>query len=171
MLTQDLSQFGLTFEFMTNEKICKFFRHKTVANIPSLIEGLNSFMNVLETHGHKCEKHFFASKSGDPYAYSGDCSNLFSQVLIFLAQNTEKVSESDFETLIKLFEIFSSRCKSIKILLNLVEIIDLYDGCKLTPVKDVLNNRVKYLTEHKNDVNQQIATKKISKKNMSIGKL
>lgn len=86
---------------MTNEKLCAFFRNKSVDNIPNLIEGMSSFMNVLENHGHNCEKHFFASKSFDPYVYSGDCSNLFSQVLTFLLESIENVSESDNEPLLK----------------------------------------------------------------------
>lgn len=39
----------------------------------------------------------------------------------------------------------------------------------MTVHKEILNARVSYLTEHKNDVNQQVKPKKISKKNMSIG--
>ncbi|CAI2361768.1 unnamed protein product [Moneuplotes crassus] len=144
---EQLKEFGLNFDFITNEKLCWYFRNKTPAKVPHYIEGLENLMNCLEEHGHELEVHLFPSKETEPYIYSGELANFVVQTLTFCVKNIDTSDEELTTRFNKLFEIFISRCINLKILLNFAETIRELEIEKFTSICELLENRAKNLSE------------------------
>jgi hypothetical protein len=106
MTTQELSDFGLPYEFITNEKVVLYFRNKDVASIPSFISGLKSLLDCIEEHEFALEKKLFSCQKTSPYHYSGDLSNILSQVLKFLIENSSEIAQEDFDNFKNILGVF-----------------------------------------------------------------
>lgn len=45
MTTDELTEFGLKYEFITYEKLCFYFRNKVPENLPVYVEGLSNLVD------------------------------------------------------------------------------------------------------------------------------
>lgn len=147
MTTKELIDFGLFFDFISNEKLLMYFKNKSVANIPKYISGLNNLMTALDNHGYELEQKLFNCHATAPYGYCSQLSNSLTQIMQFLVLNNEEITEEDLVTLNRLLLTFSDKCLNLKILLALVEHIQANGKGKFNPVIEALEARCKTLSE------------------------
>ena len=114
MTVNELIDFGLNFEFLTNEKLSTYFKYKTIKKIPDYILGLDNLLSSIENFGSELESKLFDwPKKIIPYTYGSNLSNFVFQILEYLVKNI-MYTKDHFEIFTKVLAMFKNKWMNIK---------------------------------------------------------